>query len=448
MKRFPSIAVGSCLACILHAALAMPATGQQPWPQFRGPGGDGIAIGQNTPVKFSETENVTWKSALPGRGWSSPVIAENVIWLTTAIERTPEENLREALMRKSGVEENALNQRQIAKAIDLKLIAVDLRGGSILETIDLDVVEEPDAIHTVNSYASPTPVIDGDRIYCHFGTFGTFCVDRKSHQLVWKRRLPLEHGVGPGSSPVVYQNLLVLVQDGMDRQYVAALDKRTGETAWETDRPPMDAPTGDQKKSYCTPIAITDSHGREQLICMSSQWMVAYDPETGSEIWKVYHGKGFSVVPRPVYADDVVYFATGFGKPQLWAVRVDGKGDVTDTHVEWTVLRGIPARPSPVLHNGLIYVVDDSGVASCFDTADGHQLWKKRLGGTFSASPLLAGGYLYFANHDGDVTVIEPGSDGEIVAENHLDGQIMASPAAVDDALIFRTDQALYRIES
>lgn len=448
MNGFPSTAVRLLLPCVLISAFVSPSPAQQPWPQFRGPGGDGIAVGQTPPVEFGETKNVAWKTPLPGRAWSSPVIADDVIWLTTAIEQKPDQDQREALMRESGVEAKQLSQRQIAKTIALKLIAVSLHSGSVLNTIDLAVVEQPDAIHTLNSYASPTPMIDGDRIYCHFGTFGTFCLDRHSGDILWQRRLPLQHGVGPGSSPLVHGSLLVLIQDGMDQQYVAALDKQTGEMVWKTDRPPMEAPTGDQKKSYCTPIAITDSQGREQLICMGSQWMVAYDPQSGEEIWKVHHGKGFSVVPRPVHADDVVYFATGFGKPQLWAVRVDGQGDVTDTHVEWSVLRGIPAKPSPLLHEGLIYVVDDSGVASCFDADDGTQLWKKRLGGTFSASPLLAGGHLYFANHDGEVTVIQPGPDGNVVAENRLDGQIMASPAAVDDALIIRTDQALYRVES
>jgi outer membrane protein assembly factor BamB len=245
----------------------------------------------------------------------------------------------------------------------------------------------------------------------------------------------------------VHGDLLVLIQDGMERQYVTALDKTTGSTIWETDRPEMEAPTGDQKKSFCTPIAIRDRLGRDQLICMGSQWMVSYEPTTGNEIWKVYHGKGFSVVPRPVYADGVVYFCTGFGKPQLWAVRVDGSGDVTETHVEWTALKSIPAKSSPLLYQGRLYMVADNGVASCFDAADGSQLWTERIGGDYSASPILVGGRIYFGSHDGVITVIKPGDEANVVAVNQLDGKIMASPAVVDNALLWRTDKAIYRIE-
>ncbi len=417
------------------------------WPQFRGPGGDGVAGDQSVPIKFSDTENVTWKTELPGRAWSSPVVADSVIWVTTALERTPSEEERIAMLRDNGIEEKKFKQLAIAKSIELKLVAIDFQTGSIERTIDLTTIAKPDPIHSVNSYASPTPVIDGNNIYCHFGTYGTFCLDRSSGEVVWQRKLPLDHSVGPGSSPLIYKDLLVLIQDGVERQYVTALNKLTGETVWEKDRPEMEAPDGDQKKAYCTPIAITDKRGREQLICMGSQWIVSHEPETGNEIWRVYHGKGFSVVPRPVHANGVVYFSTGFGKPQLWAVRVDGEGDVTATHVKWTVTQGIPAKPSPLLHDGLIYVMADTGVASCFSASDGHQVWKKRIGGDYSSSPILAGGHIYFGSHDGKVTVIKPGPEGEVVSENQVDGQIMASPAVVGNALVLRTAKAIYRIE-
>jgi len=431
----------TCLVfcCITHAA--------DVWPQFRGPAGDGIVSGQTIPTAFGESDHVAWKTELPGLAWSSPVIADGVIWVTTAIERVPTEEERQNLLRASGIEERKFKQLSIAKSIELKLLAISLKTGSLQKTVNLTTIDSPDPIHSLNSYASPTPVIDGEQIYCHFGTYGTFCIDRASGDLRWQRKLPLVHSVGPGSSPFLMKNMLVLIQDGVERQYVTALNKTTGETIWEVDRPEMDAPSGDQKKAYSTPIAITDKQGREQLICMASQWMIAYEPRTGKEIWRVYHGKGFSVVPRPVFADDVVFFSTGFGKPQLWAVRVDGQGDVTETHVAWTVVQGIPAKPSPLVHEGLIYVVSDNGVASCLEAATGEQVWKKRIGGDYSASPVLAGGNLYFGSHDGKVTVIKPGREGTVVAENQIDGKIMASPAIVDNAIILRTDKALYRID-
>lgn len=418
-----------------------------PWPQFRGPSGDGIVSGQQVPLKFGEKEHLLWKSELPGKAWSSPVIADGTVWATTAIEVFPSDEEKLQLLREAGIEEKKFKQLAVAKTIELKLIALDFASGEVLDSIDLAEIPRPDPIHSLNSYASPTPVIDGDRIYCHFGTYGTFCIDRSSREMLWQRRLPLDHSVGPGSSPLIDGPRLVLIQDGTERQYVTALDKATGQTLWEADRPEMDAPSGDQKKAYCTPIRITDSLGREQLICMGSQWMVAYEPETGKEIWKVRHGKGFSVVPRPVYGDGVVYFATGFGKPQLWAVKVDGSGDVTDTHVLWTVIKGIPAKPSPILHDGLIYVIDDNGVASCFEAETGDQVWKQRIGGNFSASPILIDDRIFLGSHDGVVTVITAGRDSKVIAENQLDGQIMASPAVVDNSLIVRTSEAIYRFK-
>ena len=438
-RIFSAIAASLAIFCSVASA---------DWPQFRGPGGDGVAMDQSVPTEFGEQKNVTWKTEIPGKAWSSPVVSDGIIWVTTAIERLPTEEEKIALFKQADIAENKFKQLAIAKSIDLKLLAIDFDSGSILKTIDLTVVEQPDAIHTVNSYASPTPVIDGDHIYCHFGTYGTFCINRATGAEVWKRRLPLAHSVGPGSSPFIYKDMLVLIQDGLERQYVTALNKFTGVRIWETDRPEMDAPDGDQKKAFCTPIAVTDSKGRDQLICMASQWIVAYEPDTGKEIWKLYHGKGFSVVPRPVFADDVVYFSTGFGKPQLWAARVDGEGDVTETHVLWKVTKGIPAKSSPLIHDGLLYVMEDNGIASCFDAQTGEEVWKKRIGGKYSASPLLAGGHIFFGSHDGKVIVLKPGKSGEVVADNQLDGQIMASPAAVDNALIMRTATAVYRIEA
>lgn len=416
------------------------------WPQFRGPLGNGHALDSDVPVEFGETDAVAWKTELPGKGWSSPVVVDNTIWVTTAIEQIPTEREREQLLA-GRVDQSNRSSRAIAKAIDLKLISIDLKTGSVLRTIDLATIDKPDAIHTLNSYASPTPMIDGDHIYCHFGTFGTFCVDRSSAEIVWTRRFPLVHSVGPGSSPMIHQQLLVLIQDGCERQYVTALDKSTGDTVWEVDRPELDVADAESKKSFCTPIAVTDKLGREQLICLGAHWIVAYQPKTGKEIWKLRHGNGFSIVPRPVSDGSVVYFSTGYGKPNMLAVRIDGDGDVSDTHIEWTVTKGIPAKPSPILSDGLIYVIDDTGVASCIDAASGEIVWKKRIGGNYSASPILVGGHIYFGSQDGKVTVIKPGRTYQQVAENQIDDRIMASPAIAGDSIVLRTEKAIYRIQ-
>ncbi|MEM8911889.1 MAG: PQQ-binding-like beta-propeller repeat protein [Planctomycetota bacterium] len=421
------------------------AVAESDWPQFRGPTGDGIVASQRPPTHFGSGQSHLWSVELPGKAWSSPIVVEDEIWMTTAIEILPTDEERLELLRKTANEEKKFKQLAIAKSVELKALVVDCSSGELTRTIDLTTVVEPDAIHSLNSYASPTPTTDGDTVYCHFGTFGTFAIQRSTGDIAWQRVLPLQHAVGPGSSPFLLGDRLILIQDGMERQYVTALNKQTGQTLWESDRPPMDAPTGDQMKSYCTPIEIKDPSGRPQLICMGAQWMVSYDADSGDEIWRIRHGRGFSVVPRPVYRDGTLYFATGFGSMELWAVRVDGEGDVTDSHVVWTISRGVPAKPSPLLLQDRLYVVDDNGVASCLDIHDGSTVWKKRLGGKFSSSPIFAGGHIYFGNHDGDVFVMTPGDEPEVVVTNELDDQIMASPVVIDHTLIIRTASALHR---
>lgn len=416
--------------------------------QFRGSNGDGIATETRAPVSFSEKQNIAWKTEIPGKGWSSPVIADGKLWLTTAEEVFPTEAERKEMLAKAGNDPQKFSQLAIAKSITLKILQVNLRTGELEKSMDLVDVDEPDQIHKTNSYASPTPVIDGKNIICHFGTYGTFCLKQSDLSILWEKRIPLSHSVGPGSSPFVCNDLLILICDGLEQQYVTALNKTTGKAAWKTARPKMDAANGEQKKSFDTPIAVVDRLGREQLICMGSQWLVAYEPETGKEIWKVDHGTGFSVVPRPVVGNGMVYISTGFGRAKLMAIRLDGTGDVTETHVAWEEKRNIPTKPSPLLVGERIYVIGDTGIATCFDAIDGTTIWTQRVGGNYSSSPLFADGKIYFANHDGIVTVIAPEDEYRELAENQLDGQIMATPIAIDDSLFIRTDTSLYRIEA
>ncbi|NNE93239.1 MAG: PQQ-binding-like beta-propeller repeat protein [Verrucomicrobiales bacterium] len=436
-------------ACFLIPAISGIALAETlVWPQFRGPDGNGIADADNVPAKFSDSDNVKWKTPLPGKGWSSPVVADGKIWLTTAVEIQATEEEQKAIMAKQGIEEKKFKQLQVAKNVILKLIQADFESGKIEREIELIKLEAPETIHSLNSYASPTPVIDGPNIIAHFGTFGTYCLNRESGEIVWQERLPIQHNVGPGSSPFIHGDLLVLICDGVDVQYVTALNKNTGKEAWKTDRPPMRAASGDQKKAYNTPIAIRDKNGREQIICMGSQWLVSYDPETGRELWKLDHGSGFSVVPRPVYSEKhgLVYISTGFGKPQLWAIDPSGEGDITDSDkVAWREPKRIPAKPSPLIVGDELYVIADGGIATCFDAATGNINWTERVSGNYSASPLFADGNIYFGSHEGKVTVIKAGPAFEVVAENEIAGQIMASPVAFDGGLLMRTAEAIYR---
>jgi len=424
--------------------LLLPAVhlAQSEWPQFRGPSGDGITASA-APLEWSEEKGVSWKTGVPGKGWSSPVVADGRIWLTSAVEVLPTQEEKAALL--SGVEANKHKVRQVAKAIQLLVLGYDLETGAKIAEHVIQEIAEPGAIHSLNSYASPTPVVENGRLYAHFGTYGTSCLDPISGQVFWNRQFKIEHSVGPGSSPFLHGNLLVLICDGTDAQYVVAVDKNSGETVWKTDRPEMRASVGDRKKAYSTPI-VAEVNGREQLVCMGSQWLVAYEPATGKELWKVDHGSGFSVVPRPVVAHDHVYVSTGFGKPELWAVKTDGAGEVTESHVSWKQPKRIPSKPSPVVVGDEIYVMQDGGVLSCFDVHTGEDHYVERVGGNYSASPLVAGDRLYFFSQEGKTTVLALGSKFEVLAENLLEGQIMASPGVVDGSMILRTDTALYRI--
>jgi outer membrane protein assembly factor BamB len=419
------------------------AFGADAWPQFRGPTGQGVAEG-NLPLSWSETENVRWKTPLPGRGWSSPVVADGKIWLTTAEEREADEALREELL-KQVAKVPVRNQMVAFASVALSALEIDLSTGKVLRHIPLFEPKSPPPIHQLNTYASPTPVLADGRLYCHFGTFGTACVDAKTGEVVWRRELELQHIVGPGSSPVLHENALIITSDGGDRQYITALDPATGETVWEKDRPPIRSSDPDQRKAFSTPLVI-EVDGRAQVVIPGAQWFIAYDPTSGDELWRVDHGSGFSNVARPVFDGKLLFLNTGFGRPQLWAVRPDGSGDVSDTHVAWRERQQIPAMTSPVVSDGRIYLISDGGVASCLDAETGETLWLERVPGKYSASPLVGDGRVYFFSHEGRTTVVADKADFEVLARNDLDGMLMASPAAVAGDFLLRTDTSLYRI--
>ncbi len=411
------------------------------WPAFRGPTGQGRTTETNLPLTFSETENVTWKTMIPGKGWSSPVIMGNEVWMSTAVVTEPL------------VENTALGKKKkprdfLAESVSLRAICVDKVSGKITRDVELISVAEPESIHTLNSYASPTPVLTENRVYFHFGTYGTVCINRSDAKEVWQRQLPLQHAVGPGSSPIVWRDLLILVCDGMETQYVTALNRDTGKEVWKTHRPKMAGDDGDFHKAFSTPLAI-EWDGQPQLLIPGAQWFVSYEPTSGRELWQINHGRGFSNVAAPVFADGIGYLITGFTKPKLWAIPVQERGELTeDRNVLWEQPKQVPKKSSPQLVGSEIYMVSDSGVLSCVDVNSGDLNWSARMGGNYSASPLHSEDRLYFSSQNGQVIVVKPNAKKfEKLAENKLDGQIMASPAANDSALFVRTDQALYRIE-
>jgi outer membrane protein assembly factor BamB len=404
------------------------------WPDFRGPWHDGHANAPGStnrigvPLSWSETNNVAWKTPIPHRGWCTPVILGKQIWLTAATE----------------------------EGTDYYAICVDKDSGKILINEKLFHTDTPEPLgNKLNSYASPSSVIEPGRVYVHFGSYGTACLDTSNFKVLWKREdLPCRHFRGPGSSPVLFEDLLILSMDGIDQQYLVALNKKTGETVWKADRTanfndlePSGKPRadGDFRKCYGTPL-IADVDGQKQMFNIGSKAAYSHDPRTGKELWKINH-PAHSGASRVLYNKGIAIFCTGNGPGEVIAVKTDGKGDVTDTHIVWRHARAFPRMPSPVLVNDLIFTLNDNGIASCLDFATGKELWQERVGGEYAASLLYADGRIYCFSQDGKATVLEPGREFKVLATSKLADGFMASPAVTDRALYLRTKSALYRIE-
>ncbi len=400
------------LACTGAAALLLAApTAAGDWPEFRGPDGQGHSAESGLPAEWGEDRNVEWKAPVPGRGWSTPVVVDGRIWLTTGTADG------------GGV---------------LRLLAFDAGTGA--ETLNVEVfrTEDENSPNPKNSLASPTPIVDGDRVYVHFGSYGTAAVST-SGEILWTARFPYVTQHGYGGSPILYDDLLVLNGDGYDVAFVLALDTRTGEVRWKADR---EDPVS---QAYSTPLAI-NVDGQDQIVSVAAFRASAHDPATGAELWRVRYGRGFSNVPRPVYGNGLVFIATGFQTPSMLAVRADGSGDVTDTHVAWTLRRGAPHTPSPLLVGNELYMVSDYGVLTCIDAESGEVHWQHRIGGNHSASPVFADGRIYLQSEEGKTTVIAPGTTYSELAVNQLDGSTLASMAVADGSVFLRTDSHLYRI--
>ena len=415
------------------------------WPQFRGPDANGHSTATGLPLTWSETEHVRWKVTIPGDGHSSPVISGDQIWLTTAVPvelSKEEQKLRLSKLKNPG-------GLKIVGGLSLQAMCVNRESGKVERSIEVIAVDKPEPVHSLNSYASPTPVIEQGRLYCHFGAYGTACLDVESGKVLWTNtEHHVDHQNGPGASPALWNNVLILNFDGIDTQYVAALDKQSGETAWTTKRSGAMPEKAEFRKTYSTP-AVVEHDGRPQVVIPGADWVYAYDPATGDEIWKAAYGMlGFSTVPRPIFGHGMTFISTSFMRPRLLAVRYDGTGDVTDTHIAWHIDGQLPRKTSMLLIGDELTFISDNGIATCLDARTGSEHWKERIEGNYSASPLFADGRLYFFSQEGKATVVNPGTDYGHMAENSLDGGFMASPAVAGKAIYLRTETHLYRIEN
>ncbi|HEY9173790.1 MAG TPA: PQQ-binding-like beta-propeller repeat protein [Verrucomicrobiae bacterium] len=423
----------TALAALTLAAVSAPAD----WPEFRGPWGNGHATGPSDtkpiglPLQWSETNNVTWKTPIPHRGWSTPVVLGGQVWLTTATE----------------------------DGHDFFAIGLDAASGKIRCNEKLFHSDHPEPLGngaSMNCYATPSPAIEPGRVYVHFGSFGTACLDTDTGKTLWKRDdLPCRHYRGPASSVVLFENLVILTFDGADLQYHVALDKQTGKTVWKTDRsvawndenvPGQMARDGDLRKAHSTPLIVTDA-GKSQMLSAGAKAAYGYDPRTGRELWKVRYDD-WSVAPRPLFDRGLAFIVTGLNKRELWAVKTDGQGDVTDTHVLWKLTSRVGKYASSLLVDGLIYTAAEESFVTCVDAATGQIVWTDRIGGKYAASPVYADGRLYFFSQQGTTTVLKPGRAFEVLAVSMLADGFMASPAVSDKAFFLRTKTHLYRVES
>ena len=411
------------LLCIASSIGMNPIQAEENWNSFRGSSANGHATATNLPQEWSEEKNITWKTAIHGRAWSSPVVWKNQIWLTTATE--------------DGKEYFA--------------VCLDRNSGKIIHDVKLFEIKEPQYVHPTNTYASSTPVIEEGFVYVHFGSFGTACLSTKDAKVVWKRSdFPCNHWRGPGSSPILHENNLILHYDGYDYQYIVALNKKDGKTIWKKYRD-IDHGTnnGDFMKAFGTPLMI-DVKGQQQLISPAAHATLALNPKTGKVIWRVTY-KEHSVASRPLYKNGLLYLTSGVASGKLMVVKPTGKGDVTKTHVVWQAAKGVPSKPSILIVDDLLYMIHDGGVATCLEAKTGKKVWQKRVGGKYSASPMYADGHIYFCSHDGKTTVITPDRKYKLVATNQLgkeksDG-FRASPIAIGNAIYLRNVHYLYRIE-
>ena len=438
-----SITLFFSLVAMVTGVETLPAQESQTyWNQFRGPHGNGVSSATNLPIEFDEAKNVRWKTPIPNEGWSSPVVWGNEIWLTTGSDERKE----------------------------LRVLCVDLESGKIIKDFKVfDMIErqvDPAYAHDsphLNSPATPTAVVEEDRVFVSFGSQGIACLDRKTGDKIWQRRdLRIYQPVRQGSSPIVDDKNLYVAFDGTDQQFFVALDKKAGDTVWKTDRnvstdwdatlrsrgltPKKDGgKPNDNKKSFATATLI-EANGKRQLIAPAAEATISYDAETGKELWRVLHPGGFNVSARPIYANGFVYVFTSGLTGYLMAIKPDGSGDVSDSHIAWSTTRSTPHIPSPVIVGDLLFMVTaKGGIARCLNAKTGEEIWKKRLEGDHWASPLYSSGRLYFSSKRGDVTVLEASrKEPKILAQNRMNASFISSPAVARSSLILRSTTHLY----
>lgn len=431
----PLLLTSTVLALLSVFASAQPATEPVFWPAKGGPTGDGIvpaADAARIPLEWdgASGKNILWRTPLEGHGHSSPVIGGDLIWFTSATEDGTKQFIY-------GIDRND------GKIIHHKLV---------FENAGPEELGNP-----MNNYAAPSPVLEEDALYVHFGTYGTARIDPATGEKVWERRdINVRHYRGPGSSPIIHGELLILTFDGIDQQFVTALEKKTGKTVWKTarttDYQDLDKdghPTrdGDMRKAYHTP-AVFQMGGHEVLVSVGSRAAFGYDVKTGKELWTIRHG-GFNAAIPPLRLGDMLILNTGSERAHTLCVRIDGKmqGDITETHVLWDREKRNASEAAPVIVNGTLFQTTRGGIVSAVDVKTGTDLWDDRMAGKHVPAPLIIADKMLFSNDRGESYLIRATPEKfDQLGMNQLAEPISASPAVADGALFMRTSGALYKI--
>lgn len=392
------------------------------WPCFRGPTRQGISQEEGVPLKWNATSNIVWKTPIPGEGWSSPIVFDDRIYVTTATDG----------------------------GISFRLLSLDRRTGTVLWNKE---VFQQKAGHKqqFNSYASSTPVTDGRKIYA-VACDGSIAAISTEGNIEWTNRnyeFFSEHGLA--ISPILYKDLVIIAFDGSspgpdtklgwqkpwDKAVIVALDKNTGKVRWEGKR-------GLSRIAHVTPQILTEN-GKDQLVSSAGNVIQGFDLTTGRRIWTA-SSPGEGVVPSLVIGDGLIFTTSGFGDSTIRAVRTGGQGDVTNTHIAWSSTEDVPKVPSMLYVKSFLYLVTETGVAKCLKATTGEVLWRERLDPKYSASPIWAEGRIYFLSEKGKTTVIEAGPEFKVLAENELNEKCCASPAVSNKQLFIRSEHNLYCI--
>ncbi len=406
------------------ATLAAPLSASDSWLRFLGDNQNNtVTDAPHLPVQWEEGKSARWRTEIPGEGWSSPLVEKGRIWMTSAQE----------------------------EGLSLRAVAVDFESGKILKDVEVFRLESALRKHKRNSHASPTGLLSGGRLFVHFGSNGTAALDAETGEVLWRQQsLKLDHQNGPGGSLTEFGDLLLIPCDGMDIQKEVALHKKTGAIVWTSERSArafLDTLPADMRKAYGTPFLLKTAAGTASLTTASTR-LYALDPASGRELWHLNYGKGFSNVPLPASDGKTLVICTGFMKPEVWGVKLEGnQGELPETHILWKQKAAAPDQATPVLANGLVFTVSSGGIASCLDLATGEVRWRERIGSDFAATPLVANGLVYFFDAQGNTTVLKAQPTFEVVAKNTLGDGFMASPAVVKNSLVLRSKTALYRVD-